>query len=81
VEERPLGKLEATLGLSLLAALVVALGWAYVYQLDAPVPATPTDPNWVSAQTIPRNDTAIEQTAYRPEWLSSQDDDRRADVR
>jgi hypothetical protein len=77
MEERPLGKLEATLGLSLLTALVVALGWAYVYQLDAPVAATPPDPDWVSAQTIPRSDTAVEQTAYHPEWLSSQDDDRR----
>lgn len=74
MEERSLGKLEATLGLSLLAALLVGLIWAYVFQLDTPVPVTPPDPNWMSAQIEPAPDTALKQMAYRPEWLSSESD-------
>lgn len=74
MEERALGKLEASLGLSLLAALLVGLVSAYVYQLDAPVPITQPDPNWRSAQVEPMSHTAVEQTSYRPEWLSSESD-------
>jgi hypothetical protein len=76
MEERRLGKLEATLGLSLLAALLIALGGAYIYQLDAPVPIVPPDPNWRSAQTVPAPTSPVQQTAYRPEWLSSQGEEQ-----
>jgi hypothetical protein len=76
MEERALGKLEATLGLSFLGALVAGLAWAYVYQLDAPVTITQPDPNWRSAQVQPVTDTAVKQTAYRPEWLTSESDQR-----
>lgn len=75
MEERRLGKMEATLGVSLLAVLLVALGWAYVHQLDAPVPAAQPDPNWVSVPPRPSTDTTVRQTADRPEWLSTQGDD------
>ncbi|MGD9633468.1 MAG: hypothetical protein AB7G28_15460 [Pirellulales bacterium] len=74
MEERRLGKMEATFGLSLLAALLAGLGWAYVHQLDASVPATRPDPNWVSAQPKSPSDGAVQQTAYRPEWLSTEGD-------
>lgn len=73
IEERRLSKTEAGLGLSLIAGLLVALGVAYVYQLDSPPPVTPPDPNWVSAQPAPVT-TAVEQTAYRPEWLPARSD-------
>jgi hypothetical protein len=69
--------LEATVGLSLLVALLAALGWAYIYQLDTPVKVTPPDPNWASAHRSQPDETAVERTAYRPEWLSSQHDDGR----
>ena len=69
IEERRLSKIEASLGLSLIAGLLVALGGAYVYQLDEPPPVTPPDPNWVSATPIAPASTAVEQTASRPEWL------------
>jgi hypothetical protein len=78
MEERALGKLEATLGLSFLAVLVGGLAWAYVYQLDAPVPVTQPDPNWRSAQVEPVPDTAVKQTSYRPEWLSSESEEQPA---
>ena len=71
-EERQLSKTEAGLGLTLIAALLAGLGWAYVFQLDTPPPVTPPDPNWVSTQPAAPASTAIEQTAYRPEWLSPQ---------
>jgi hypothetical protein len=77
MEERRLGKLEATVGLSLLVALLAALGWAYIYQLDTPVKVTPPDPNWASAQVTHPGDSPVERTAYRPEWLTSQHDDGR----
>ena len=77
MEERRLGKLEATLGLSLLVALLVALGFAYVYQLDTPVKVTPPDPNWASAQAKQSVESPAARTAYRPEWLTSQQDDGR----
>ncbi len=63
------------MGLTLIAALLAGLGWAYVVQLDDPVAVVPPDPNWVSAQPSARSGAAIEQTAYRPEWLSPQRDD------
>lgn len=81
MEERALGKLEASLGLSLIAALLVGLVWAYVFQLDAPVPVTQPDPNWRSAQVEPVPDAAVKQTAYRPEWLSSESDEPQQLVR
>jgi hypothetical protein len=71
IEERRLTKTEASLGLTLIGGLLIALGCAYVYQLDSPPPVTPPDPNWVSAQPASAK-TAIEQTAYRPEWLSAE---------
>jgi hypothetical protein len=71
IEERRLTKTEASLGLTLIGGLLIALGCAYVYQLDSPPPVTPPDPNWVSAQPAPAA-TAIEQTAYRPEWLNAE---------
>jgi hypothetical protein len=77
MEERRLGKLEATLGLSIIVALLVALGFAYIYQLDSPVKVTPPDPNWASAQMRQPGESPVERTAYRPEWLSSQQDDGR----
>ena len=73
-EERQLSKTEASLGLSLIAALLVGLGGAYVYQLDSPPAVTTPDPNWVSQQPAAPSTTAIEQTAYRPLWLPSQTD-------
>lgn len=73
-EERQLSKTEAGLGLSLIAALLVGLGWAYVFQLDTPPAVTPPDPHWISQQHAANSTTAIEQTAYRPEWLSAQSD-------
>lgn len=76
IEERRLSKTEASLGLSLIAALLVALGGAYVYQLDEPTPVTPPDPNWVSAHPAPPAKTAVEQTAYRPEWLPPRGDEQ-----
>jgi hypothetical protein len=74
-EERRLSKTEASLGLSLIASLLIALGGAYVYQFDKPTPITSTDPNWVSAQPAAPSSNAVEQTAYRPEWLPQQGDD------
>jgi hypothetical protein len=74
-EERRLSKMEASLGLTLIAGLLAALGFAYVHQLDTPPPATLPDPNWVSAQATPPAKTAVERTAYRPEWLPSQTDE------
>jgi hypothetical protein len=76
MEERAIGKLEATLGLSFLAALVGGFAWAYVSQLDAPVPVTQPDPKWRSVQVQPVTDTAVKQTAYRPEWLTSESEQR-----
>lgn len=79
-EERNLSKTEAGLGLTFLAVLLAGLGWAYVHQLDAPPPVTPNDPNWAAAKAEIRRDREIEQTAYRPEWLSSQNDDTPAPI-
>ncbi len=78
IEDQRLSKTEASLGISLIAALLVALGGAYVYQLDEPTPVTPPDPNWVSAQpALPsKSASAVEQTAYRPEWLPPQGDEQ-----
>jgi hypothetical protein len=75
IEERRLSKTEASLGLTLIAALLLGLGWAYVYQLDEPAPLTPADPHWAAAKPAAVTSTAIEQTAYRPEWLSPQGDE------
>lgn len=75
IEERRLSKTEATLGLSLIAVLLVGLVCAYIVQLDEPVAAVPLDPQWESAQSTARSSTAIEQTAYRPTWLSPQSDE------
>ena len=78
-EERRLGKLEATLGLTLIAGLLVVLVGVYVYRLDEPPPVTPPDPNWVSSQpAAPANTTqqqTVEQTSYRPVWLTPQGDE------
>jgi len=81
MDKHALGKLEASLGLSLLAALLVGLVWAYIHQLDAPVPITQPDPNWRSAQVEPVPDTSVRQISYRPEWLSSESDSPPSTVR
>ena len=78
-EERQLSKTEASLGLAFLAVLLCGLGWAYVNQLDAPPTVTKPDPNWAAAKAEIRQDRAVERTAYRPEWLSSQSEEQSSD--
>lgn len=74
-EERRLSKTEASLGLSLIGGLLVTLAAAYIHQLDAPVPVHPFDPDRRAAEAAADGpSTAVERTAYRPEWLSSQTD-------
>ena len=75
-EERRLSKTEASLGLSLIAGLLVALGFAYVYQLDTPPPVDAARSELgLGTAAMPPAKTAVERTAYRPEWLSSQSDE------
>ncbi len=73
-EERQLSKTEASLGLTLIAALLVGLGGAYVFQLDTPPAVATPEPNWVSQQPAQPSNSAVEQTAYRPEGLSTHTD-------
>jgi len=75
-EERQLSKTEAGLGLTFLAVLLAVLGWAYVHQLDAPPTVTKPDPNWAAAKEDIRRDNAVERTAYRPQWLSPENDEQ-----
>jgi hypothetical protein len=75
IEERHLSKTEAALGLTLIGALLIGLVCAYIHQLDEPAAAVPLDRQWESAQSTARSSTAIEQTAYRPAWLSPQSEE------
>ncbi len=70
MEERRLSKVEACLGLGLLAGLLVALVGVYVYRYDQPPPIAPVDPHWTSAQPAAAASPPVEQTSGRPEWLS-----------
>lgn len=68
MEERRLSKLEASLGLALLAGLLAGLVGAYVYRFDQP-PATPPAPPWISKEPAAAAKLPVEQTSYRPEWI------------
>jgi len=70
MEERRLSKVEACLGLGLLAGLLAVLVGAYVYRYDQPPPVTPVDPHWTSAQPAAAVRSPVEQNSDRPEWLS-----------
>jgi len=72
-EERHLSKVEASLGLTLLAGLLAVLVGVYVYRFDQPTSAAPRDPHRVSAQPAAAASSPVEQTAYRPEWLAPHD--------
>jgi hypothetical protein len=71
-EERRLSKVEACLGLSLLAGLLVVLVGVYVYRCDQRPPITPPDPHWSSGQPAAAVSSAISHVSDRPEWLSPQ---------
>lgn len=81
MEQRALGKLEASLGLSLIAALLVVLGGVYVHQLDEPAPVAPPRPSQPSAHAVAPAGTAVEPTAYRPEWLPPQGEPPQPSIR
>jgi len=72
MEERPLSKMEACLGLSLLAGLLAVLVGVYVYRYDQPPPVVPLDPQWSSAQSAAAATPLASETSDRPEWLSPQ---------
>jgi hypothetical protein len=72
-KERQLGKFEASVGLSLIACLLVALGAAIVYRIRDEAP--PVADRVSGVGNVPVEPTAIDvqQTSYQPAWLPSSD--------
>jgi hypothetical protein len=89
VRERNFGVAEARIGLSMITCLLVALGYVIIHRLgDSGAPAEiETIPNSRAAQVGPPpgpptlsdrptspGETSNQQTSYRPQWLSPQND-------
>jgi hypothetical protein len=88
VRERNFGVAEARIGLSVITCLLVALGYVIIHRLgDSTNPAEiETVPNSRAAQADPPgpptltdgpnspSDLSNQQTSYRPQWLSPQND-------